>query len=301
VKQEENKEVKEQEVSEEDKKVMEENCKGVMVAENCQEVVPNEYKNHIDNCVGDLRHVWYMKVDRDESIKATLRNHKGAFMEHCKHGIDNFLALIPMKVAIKVDEILANEMDKGVRLRKRESRDMLSELEKVVGDKSGVIVAIKAQMNNGFGVFKNKQECLNGGVRVESGGCECKGIYVGIHCEKELNVGESVVDEKVGKKTEKKVDNVDEKVSKKTEKKVDNVDEKVEEREVDNVDKNVEDNVDNVDEKVEDNVDNVDKNVGDDVVDNVDNYVDTNSVKDVVSNGNKFGNSLFWLLFIINY
>ena len=36
-------------------------------------------------------------------------------------------------------------------------------------------------------------------------------------------------------------------------------------------------------------------------MDNVDNYVDTNSVKDVVSNGNKFGNSLFWLLFIINY
>ena len=43
-------------------------------------------------------------------------------------------------------------------------------------------------MHNGFGSFEHQQTCLNGGITLTSGGCECKDMYTGIHCENKVVV-----------------------------------------------------------------------------------------------------------------
>ena len=72
--------IKEPEVSPHDLIFIGKHCPQVMIAENCQQIVPNEHVNHIENCVGDVKHVWFMTSDRDTIIAATLNNHKQAFV-----------------------------------------------------------------------------------------------------------------------------------------------------------------------------------------------------------------------------
>ena len=181
---------KEQEVSSQDLLLIEEQCKKAMVAENCQQIVPNEYLNHISNCVGDVKHVWFMTTDRDTSIATTLNNHMRAFLEHCKQASENFLALIPAPVAIKIDNILSQVVEETVTNNnlKRRSIDMLNELESIVGSASPVVTVIKAQMNNGFGTFQHMHICLNNGITLSSGGCECVDTFSGTHCENKLAI-----------------------------------------------------------------------------------------------------------------
>ena len=186
-------EPKEPEVSSQDLLFIEEQCKKVMVAENCQRIVSNEHIHHIENCVGDIKHVWFMTTDRDISIAATLNNHMNAFLEHCKQASENFLALIPAPVAIKIDNILTQVVDGSStnNTLRRRSVDMLTELKGIVGDTSPIVTVIKAQMNNGFGSFQNTQSCLNNGIALPSGGCKCTDSFSGVHCEHKLEIHSS--------------------------------------------------------------------------------------------------------------
>ena len=166
---------------------IQEQCKQVMVAENCQQIVPNEYLNHIENCIGDVKHVWFITdIIRTTSIITTLNNHKQAFLEHCKQASENFLALIPMQVAIVIDDILSQTNKTILKRDLSEPERLLTQLETIIGNKSSILTVIKAQMNNGFGSFQHTQTCLNGGVTLSSGGCECTNAYAGIHCENKV-------------------------------------------------------------------------------------------------------------------
>jgi hypothetical protein len=172
----------EPEVSSQDIVFITEQCKMSMVAENCEQIVSKEHLNHIQNCIEDVKHVWFMKSDRDISISSTLNNHKQAFLEHCKQATENFLAILPMQIVQKLDDVLSQSTN---TLTKR-SIDILSQIQSIVGNDSNIMTIVKAQIKNGLGSFQNMQNCLNGGTPLESGGCKCIDMHSGFNCEHKI-------------------------------------------------------------------------------------------------------------------
>jgi hypothetical protein len=172
----------EPEVSSQDLIFITEQCKMSMVAENCQQIVSNEHLNHIENCIEDVKHVWFMKSDRDISISSTLNNHKQAFLEHCKQATENFLAILPMQIVKKLDDVLSQSTN---TLTKR-NIDILSQIQSILGKDSNIMTVVKAQIKNGLGSFQNMQNCLNGGIPLESGGCQCIDMHSGFNCEHKI-------------------------------------------------------------------------------------------------------------------
>ena len=168
--------------SEEELQNMENKCSLALNAENCKQIVPEDQKKHVQNCVGDLKIVW--KQNDESVIAVTVNNHKLAFLEHCQHASDILLSTIPMKVAEQIDQILVQaQVVNNNTLLRRSTDDTLSLIENIVGKNSPIINVIQAQLNNGMGIFEDKHYCLNDGVKNPSGGCECTAKYYGIHCE----------------------------------------------------------------------------------------------------------------------